>query len=552
MTTWNEHPRRAEARGRPFVLKPYAVDVPLMWKRVVAWAMIPLLSVACMIYGFFYALTTPYLIPAFAAPVLVLAAFTIWALPDLTRAPTRSMQFLFFAFLYLLLLWPGYLAIVLPGLPWITPIRLIGFPLTLLLLVCVSISKEFRTTTAETIKAIPYLWQMTLAFCVIGLLSIGWSKGPMTSLNKFFDSQVNWTVIFFASCYIFRKKGTVEHWAAVLWVVSVVLCLIGLVEAKEQHVPWLGHIPSFIKADDEYVQHVLNGARRLGSEKYRVQGTRTTSLGMAEFWALTTPFVMYYIAGSYRLWVKIAAGASLPLIVYCIYLTDARLGMVGFLISLLLFVLTWGIKRWRQQPGDLLGPSVVLAYPAIFLIFMAATFFVGRLKRMVWGGSNNTYSDHARIDQLNMGLPKLAHRPWGYGVGQGGDELGYRNLGGALTIDTYWLLVALDYGIIGFLLYYATLLVVIGQSALHGLMEKPKERERAFLIPVAISLTAFFVIKSIYSGIENHSIVYMMMGMAAALIYRIKSDPAEDETKADAAQRPVVRGRLAPALRSLG
>ena len=543
MTTWNEHTPNSKARMRPFVLKPYSREAPLMWQRVLAWVGAPILVLTCLVYGFFYALTTPYLIPQFAAPVLILAAVTIWALPDLRTAPTRSMEFLFFAFLYLDILWPGYLAIVLPGLPWITPIRLAGFPLTLLLLVCVSVSKDFRAQTAQTIKAIPYLWQLTLAFSVIGFLSIGWSKGPMTSLNKFFDSQVNWTVIFFASCYIFRRKGVVERWAAILWVTSVVLALIGLVEAKEEHVPWLGHIPSFIKADDEYVQHVLNGARRLGSEKYRVQGTRSTSLGMAEFWALTTPFLMYYMAGAYKVWVKLAAGVSLALTVYCIYLTDARLGMVGFLISVLLFVLTWGILRWRRERGDLLGAAVVLAYPAIFLIFMGATFFVGRLKRMVWGGSHNTYSDHARIDQINMGLPKLAHRPWGYGVGQGGEELGYHNLGGTLTIDTYYLLVALDYGIIGFFVYYATLLLVIGQAALQGLIRPAKERERAFLIPVAISLTAFFVIKSIYSGIENHSIVYMMMGMAAALVYRVKFEPDEGE----AAPAAVASAELRPA-----
>ena len=57
---------------------------------------------------------------ALLAPPAVVAFLVIWALPDLNWAPTRSLEWLFLPVLIALIGWPDYLAIELPGLPWIT------------------------------------------------------------------------------------------------------------------------------------------------------------------------------------------------------------------------------------------------------------------------------------------------------------------------------------------------------------------------------------------------------------------------------------------------
>jgi O-antigen ligase len=180
------------------------------------------------------------------------------------------------------------------------------------------------------------------------------------------------------------------------------------------------------------------------------------------------------------------------------------------------------VTRWRTVKESILGPALVIAYPVLFALFMAATFFVQRLKKMVWGGQNTQFSNDGRHEQVQKGMPLIWSHPWGYGIGQGAGALDYHNEAGVLTIDTYYLLTALDYGILGFLVYYAAILVVIYNCARWGLEDKPREKEETQLIPIGIALTAFFVIKSIFSQTENHTLQYMMMGMAAALIYRIQ------------------------------
>lgn len=513
------------ARTRPFVLEPYAAE-PTGWRRWLIWLSIPALSFVCLVAGFIYALTTPYMIPQFVAPIILLVLVIIWALPDdMRRAPTRLLGKLFFSFLAVAVLWPNYLAITLPHMPWITATRLIGFPTALVLLICVSVSADVRDQMAKSLTSIPALWQLMVGFVAIQVISIAFSKNTGESINGLVDTQVSWTVMFFAGCFIFSQRGSAERWANVMWASAIILCFAGLWEAKLQHVPWAGHIPSFLQVQDEYVKNVLKGARRLGTDKYRVGTIHSTSLGFAEFLALVTPFTIHFMMGKYKRWVQIAAGVSLPLMFWEILETDARLGVVGFIIGVGLYALCWGLMRWRDLRGDLIGPTVVLAYPAAAAVFMAGTFFVQRLHNMVWGGSHTEFSNNGRKEQVAMGMPKIWSHPWGYGINRGATELDYHSPNGQVTIDTHYLMVALEYGVVGFLVYYGAIVVAIIACVKYGLRAAPPEREETLLIPLGISLTAFLIIKSIFSQTENHTLQYMMMGMVAALVYRIRSRP---------------------------
>ncbi len=515
-----QHEPRAK---RQITLAPYTHDPRSGWRSLRLPALLIVLAVVCTFYGFYYALTTPYLLVQFTFPLMILAGLAIWALPELDRAPTNLLSTLLFVFFSAMMLWPNYLAIVLPGLPWITMIRLTGFPLAFILLICVSISAEFRSKLGASLNSIPFLWKAMAGFVCAQLISLAMSNQPMTSINRIIVTQISWTSIFFVSAYIFLKPGRTERWAFILWGMGLVLGLIAVREHALGRLPWAGNIPKFLAVEDEAVQRMLAGTSRSGIN-YRTQATYSTSLGLAEYMALLTPFLYHFMAGPYRFLIRAAAAASLIFSFYIIILTDSRLGVVGFSIGTLLYLLFWGALRWRQTRGSLFGPAVVFAYPALFTLFMIATFVFGRLRAMVWGGGQHVASNEARASQLQAGLPMVLKHPLGHGPGRGGEALGFRNPAGTLTIDNYYLLIALDYGIMGFLFYYGMILLVIGHSAKNALTITPRDRDQTFLVPIAISLTSFFVIKSIFSQTENHPVAFMMLGMAAALIFRLKQE----------------------------
>ncbi len=480
------------------------------------------LTLCSLLYGFAYGLFGQYLMLQLTVPLLILTMVVIWLLPDTGRAPTQGMARLIFAFVVALLCWPDYLALALPGLPWITAIRLVCVPLLFLMMISLSTSSGFRADMKAVLSASPMIWKLLATFMVVAGLSIVLSSDIPLSISKFVVAQLAWTTIFFASCYVFLKPGRVMLFAKFLWGIAFYDGLIGLYEAWYSRVPWAGRIPSFLAVEDESVQRILQGAMRAATGIYRVQAKFTTSLGLAEFLALTIPFLLHIIMTTKSILVRMSGIATIPFLFYIIVKTDSRLGMIGFFMSFLVYLLFWGAIRWRRQSESLFGPAIVIAYPAIFAAFIAATFAIGRLHTMVWGSGAQQFSTDARKMQYAMGIPMVLRNPIGHGIGEGAKTLGFVNLGGDLTIDTYYLAVALEYGVVGFVAFYGMLLLTIykaGRAALDT-----RDPEILWLAPIAIALVNFVIIKSVFSQQENHPLVFMMIGMAMALLYRAKRE----------------------------
>ncbi len=502
--------------GSDFVLRPYTSPTP----RWVGPALLLGAGLFCILYGYFFGLFAPFRMIPFTFPILIAGGVAVWTLPETGTVPARSLSALLFVS-FLAIMWPNYLAIALPGLPWITMARLTSFPLTFLLLYAVSTSKLFRAQLALPLNAAPLLWKAVVALSIYQGFSIVLSNAPSISLDRFIAFTTQWTAAFFVAAYVFTKPGRLERLIFIWWILAIILSLMGIPEFRDQSVPWAGHVPSFLAVDDPSVGRAIGAKMRSGFGKYRVQTVFASPLGLGEFLAMVTPFVLHYVGGSYSIVMRIAAAASLPLILVGILLTDTRLGFVGFLIAGILYVFCWGALNWRQHQHSLLGPAVVLSYPAVFVLFTAAVFLNQRLHTMTLGGGQQGASTEARKVQLAMAIPKVLTHPLGFGLSRGGQGLGYVNAGGVLTVDSYFLATALDLGIVGFGLFIGLFAVAIW-NGFFAFVGGVKEREQTLLIPLTLSLIVYLVIKTIYSGVDSMPIAYMMFGAIAALIYRLR------------------------------
>lgn len=477
-----------------------------------------LLATFALFYGLFFGVTNTVFIVQLLIPYAALIGIVLWCLPEIGRAPRRLIEKLFFAFFVALLCWPDYLAIALPGLPWITATRLVATPLALVFLIGLSQSKQFREELTQIINAVPAVWKLITAFCVIALVSTGVSHNVGNTLSKYSVALLYWVMIFFVACYVFTIPGKITYFAKLLWSIVVFVCLIGVVEARHSVVPWAGHIPSILKIEDPTVINILNGSSRATTGIYRVQSKFTTPLGLAEYLVYAMPFVLHLGMTARSKATRLGCFATIPLMVWTILKTDSRLGMVGFFLSILMYVLFWGVRRWRSRPDSLFGPAAVLAFPTLMVGFLISTFLVGRLRNVIWGTGAQSFSSQARKQQVAEGLPKLLTHPWGFGFGQGATTLGFTNPAGVLTIDSYYLSVALEIGVIGFLIYFGTFLWAIFKGSQYLL--RVDEDEMSYLGPCVMSLMNFVVVKSIFSQVDNHSLAYAILGAVIALIYR--------------------------------
>ncbi|QWC56612.1 hypothetical protein F7D01_05445 [Erythrobacter sp. 3-20A1M] len=479
-----------------------------------------------IVYGVALTYFGPSVLMPLTAPLAILALVVIWALPDSARPPTRWLNALVFAFLVALLVWPDYLALALPGTPWITALRLTGVPLAVFLFICLSVSRAFRARLFEIVGATRITTGLVVGFAAIATLSVALSNDPATSLNKLVVAYLYWIIIFFASAWVFSKPGNVRKLAWIVWLFVLITSVIGLQEWRLQSVPWAGHIPSFLRIEDPVVQHILSAKSRSTTGIYRVQSKFTTPLGFAEFLALATPFIIFFFVFARNWLLKGAAVATLVLIFISISRTDSRLGAAGFFMSFMLFLAAWAALRWWRERTSLFGPALTLAYPAVFAAFIASTFLIGRMRAMVWGTKAQSFSSQAREAQVERGLPLIWSEPWGRGIGRGALELGYRNLAGGLTIDSYFLLIGLEFGVIGFLVYFGIFL----SSASYGARNLFNYRtsEQLLLIPLMISVTNFVIIKTVFAQQENHPLLFMFLGAITALCWQIRKAQQQD------------------------
>lgn len=483
--------------------------------------------------GYYFALLAPNAVMPLLLPVAVLAGLVIWALPDMRSAPTRLLSWLLLAFLVALPLWPNYLALALPGLPWITVLRIISGPMILLLLICVSVSAEFRRQTTQSISASAPLSKLLLLFILLQSVSLLpaliFGGGLAESIEALMLAQINWTAIFFLSAYVFLYPGRSDMMIALLLLVAGALCLIGIQEWRISAVPWAGHIPSFLKIEDPLVEKVLSGSARAATGIHRVQASYTTSLGFAEFLALITPFALHIAVRGRQLAMRIAAGTFMPLLLWIIILTDSRLGVVGFFLSCFFYLLIYGVILWRSNRRSLMGPAIVLAYPMLFAGFLISTFLVQRLARMVWGGGAASYSTQARIEQWDRGVQLLIANPLGYGIGRGGITLGYVNQAGQGTIDSYFLLLLLEYGPAGFLIFFGMFAVALWKGG-QTIFRRNLTGELTLLIPLMIAIADWIIVKSIFAQPDNHPLIFAMLGMTTALICRAGEESAFNQS----------------------
>lgn len=475
-----------------------------------------------VIYGLFYGVTSTYFLVQLMIPIAAVALLVIAILPENGRIFDRAIYALFCAFLFALAAWPDYLGLEVPGLPWLTVNRIIALPLCLLFFISLSQSRKFRKSLFDNLDSSGNAWKFLLLFFILSIISIGVSGKPMESINKLIIALYGWGAVFLIAVLFFGAPARTERFMKLVWFGTVITCLVGVLEAKLGAVPWAGHIPSFLKIDDPVINQVLAGSARAALGEHRVQTKFTTPLSLAEFLALVFPFLIHVAVTGRHFFERFCAGISVPLAFYVILETDSRLGVVGVIIATLGYAFFWYFRKWRTDRSSILAPVIVAGYPAMVVSLLVASFFVGRIRNAVWGSGAYQASNNSRQEQLSQGIELIIRQPWGYGMGRAAEVLGYTGEGDFLTIDSYYLSIALDVGILGFVAYYGAFLIVIWKATWLS-DQATVTRSSAWLIPGVLALANYIVIKSILSQQETHPVAFAILGLVVAMIHQVKS-----------------------------
>jgi O-antigen ligase len=428
---------------------------------------------------------------------------------------------LFVAALAVFAIYPSYISLQIAGLPWISPFRIMMAMLLFMWIYALRMSPVMAPRLSGYIRENRFFFGLLALFIACQFLSLPTSPQFSQALSKFLLFQLYWTFPFFAVLSLAATKNRLKLLGTLLIVFAMVQCLVGFLEARQERLLWLDYLPPGFGADSEFIQRIIQGQFR--ADGYRVQGSFSVSLVYAEFLVLMLPFAMFAFTDGKNALLRVAGLATAIAILPAQYLSGSRLGMVGSIIVFAMLGSLYVFRIWRADRRSMVGALMLLLLPVALGLFMALLAASPRLQSLTIGGGQHQASTDTRLDMWMLGLPKIPARPlFGYGPGLGADTLGYTNLAGVLTIDSYWLSALLEFGILGFAAFFGMIACCIVVGARSYIARSGEASGLGG--PIAVALSAFIVIKLVLSQTDNHMLVFILMAMT--LVVRGEQDAA--------------------------
>lgn len=478
-------------------------------------------------------------------PIVVLvlmAALVLWAMPDLRRVPSRLTRWAFFVFLPVLACVPPYMAIDPPALPWISLTRVALFSLILLFLMVLAGSSDARGALRATLRGGGVASVAFYAVAFTFFLSIFLSNSSATSLKAYADAAIYWFIPFLATLLVVRSHRDVQIVYRLLAASAIFLLAIAAVEFVWQQRVFLRILPGSLIASDPVMYEVLSRAN-FRNGIYRVSASFLVPLSYAEFLALISPVFLYMVLyGEKLVWRSLGVLAFLAASAG-IVLSGSRGGLISYIVACALFVFLYAVRAAMRRKGSLIGPFLLSLYAVGSVMFVGLVFTWRRLYVMIFGGGEAAGSTEARIIQWDMATPHIMANPvTGHGLGLGAATVGFTTPAGTLTLDSYAITLLVETGILGFAAFF---LLVLGTAAAgaRAYLKHPEDRA-APVLPLACGLAGFAIYRMALSQTENHTILFVFVGIVAAIVARLKHEAAERNAAEQARKAAEHRARV--------
>ncbi len=454
--------------------------------------------------GTFATLVYPPAAAFFLAPALLAVAI----LAPTRASPRKLAMGLIYVGALTLPLWPVYLHLKLGPAPILTPPRLVLYALTFLWLYDMAVSPLRRGQFRLALRRGAAITAPVGALWLLGLLSLPLAEGRMIAAQEFFRQTTIWLAPFLAIMTYVRRASELRKIVALLTIAAAVSGAIALAELAsgrllaEALAPFIGEGADWLRVAQ--TQKIRDGV-------FRAQAVHTHPLSLGEFLSFAAPIALAFAIAARRASRRLAWCACLLLIVGGALATNSRGAMIAVAAALsvagLLFMVRFlkSASAWAFRPAaGLLAALMLVASPAIFVGGYAVA--AGK------AGASAARSTQSRIDQIEQAWPKILKRPvGGYGTGRAARVLGY--WGATLTVDNYYLNLALDYGFPGPIALGA-ILFAMGACALRRSDAGAREM-RTVYVGLAAAALAFALTRTIVSQTGNLAILYLLLGAMA-------------------------------------
>lgn len=454
-------------------------------------------------------------------PIIFLLGFVVWMLPDADRgrsglAVPAGFKTILLMFLAGVVVWPSYIAIVLPGLPWLTPPRLILAVMIAMIVVHYPQHTNSRSTLIEVLGYDRIAIMLIGMYELLNILVLPLAPKFDETITYFILQQVmSFSTVIMAAILLNEPKNISTIYQVVM-ISFIFTMLVAVLENYMQMPPWTNYIPSFMQVDENFLSLFLSPQARVGDNRYRIRSTFPIVLYYSQYLCVVMPLLLHSVFTA-RGKNVLPALALVPLMLHTVWFSNSRTAMLSLLIPLFGLAALQLVKIFRNKTKrDSLKAGVIVALLLVMVGGLGGVLATSHRAQMyTFGGSQHNASDETRDQQWDNAWRQLAKNPIGIGAGNSVNAVGVVKPGrDNLIVDSLYINVLVDVGFLGFFSFFGYFVWVSYIGILVYLRSQNRIEEQAGA--AALGLISFVVSAYVISNTDVYYLSFLFAGMIMA------------------------------------
>ncbi len=445
--------------------------------------------------GFIAKIVVPFVL------VLVLVPFALLVTPS-KNVSNRRLLGLIAVWLLFHACTPTYLTVKIASLPDLSPYRLTGWLIVATVCYYWMSSQYFRRLVYQRLSEFNSFFG--LLFALVGWIFICSIFGdiPFFSLSIAVKAWGIGLCLLILLAAAIQTKEDIDRILFIAVLCSLFSITIGLIEWGRMD----NIFRAFFPTDPERMvglEWILEDKSRDGV--YRVASVFSHPLVFGEYLAMILPFCIYFVTDGKRSAIRYCALLVLCLIPLGIFITHTRSSMVAAVVGIIAFFVARSIALSQKNSSRAIAIIAIVVGGCILtivLFWLTQDMFQGRT-------AAERGSSAARITMLSRGLTAIEESPiLGYGAGTAASKIGYLSASRSLTIDNYYLSIAIENGVPGLIFYLGALFI-----ALRQLFRTNNPQNAGLTAALFASLVVYALIRSILSLTHNQDFSLVVIAL---------------------------------------
>lgn len=437
---------------------------------------------------------------------LIIFAVLLWHIPEFESKENRVGLSLLCLSIVLGVIWPRYALLRFGGFPGISPARIAQFVLLMYWLCAVTKNRYTKNILINAIQEHRFIYIAILSLFAIKAAGVFASELPFLSAKGMVNEAISvYMPLLFTVTFARTDRDIVMIFASIIFA-AVLAGVVGGYEFTVSRNVFIG----ILDVDSEYMRQVFSEKIRAGS--YRLQSTFSHPLTFSEYLVFTTPLVLALAFGLRRLMALQLSVLALYLLatVFLVVQSGSRSGVGVLLLATAGFAVLNGLRKMRFDRSPIAFVTNIFT-----VMFFIGVLLLGVtvLSDMLIGKTVREFNSAlVRLDMWSRGLSAVLDGPiFGYGQDMAATTLGFIEGDGNITIDSYFLSVLVESGLVGLVLY----VLVVGGFVFYGLKGAISDSLFGWLsLGCSVSLICFASIKAVLSLPHNHGVAMVVAGVA--------------------------------------